>query len=355
MVVSSIDSATTWDALPISLRPPVYTTAEKANHVTWNIFSILVPVIGAARLASFGMGYLTRNLILLAKTYSNTTKAYWHQQFDRLCDEYKAHWEITPHTITTPDQARLSIHFFRHRDGNVSTPTTLYFQGSGALKGMGNWRWLLDESKDRSKPMNFVLFDYRSVDQSTGTFTGPQDLLIDATSIIHWLRTEMQIPNDQIHLYGLSLGGAIATKTAAADEQLAGWIVSERSFSSLEQWIHAQVSKARETLHSQQPKNFIGHCVKWFLTKGLLLEALAVKILKTQSLECDTVADFSKLHGKKLIVCHPQDAVIPYDASLAKRFPEGAYLLEGHYGDNHNTLLERYPGARTHIGDFVFT
>jgi pimeloyl-ACP methyl ester carboxylesterase len=220
---------------------------------------------------------------------------------------------------------------------------------------MGNWGWLLDESISKQAPMNFVLFDYRSVGGSTGKFTGSKDLLIDGASIVNWVRKEVKTPNDKINLYGLSLGGAVATKTAAADEALTGWVVGERSFSCLENWILAQVSKARKCLNNLPPQNCLKSSMKWMATKALHLESLAITILKHQGLEFDAAADFPKIQGKKLVIYHPEDRVIPYDASMAKQFPQGAYLLNGNDGDNHNTSLEKYFGAKTDIGNFVFS
>lgn len=328
---------TKWESLPATLRPPVLTTAEKVWRVVWNIISVIIPIIGLVRLAAYGLGILARrHLLLPASNYTEGSKADCRAHFEEICRIRNAHFVITPHTVITPDGAELSAHFFRHRNANAQTPTTIYFSGNGALKGMGGWDWLLRQSVNNNTPLNLVVFDYRSVDESTGTFNTSKDLLIDAASMVDWVRNAVKTPDDRINLYGMSLGGAVSVKTGAADEKLTGWVVNDRSFSSLEEFIKTVTTNLR-----------------WFLKP---LVTLAIWILKNQELEIDAAADLGKLKGRKLVICHVKDLIIPYGASMARKFPEHAFKLnEQVLNDNHHCSdLDKYPGAKERVSNFIF-
>ncbi len=327
---------TKWESLPASLRPPQLTTCQKVWRVVWNILSVFIPIIGLIRLAAWGLGILAHRLILPGMYHSEWLKDLCHEQFERVCQSSSGHYEITPHTIVTPDGAELSVHLFRSRKGDAQTPTTIYFGGNGQLKGMSNWSWVLQDSISRNVPMNLVLFHYRSVDDSKGKFATPKDLLVDGSSVVQWVRDVVKTPAPQIHFYGLSLGGAVALKTKAADEKLTGNLLHERSFSSLEDWIGA-----------------FGDRLGWFM-KPLI--PIARCLLKSQDFDLNAAADLEKLKGRIIVVYHPQDPVIPYPASMARKVPQHAFeLKERYFVDNHHcSALTDYHDARRKTSDFIF-
>lgn len=324
-----------WKSLPASLRPPVLTTAQKVWRILWNILSVLIPIIGLTRLAAYGAAVLSRRLLLPAAYYSAEFKEMWEQQFQCICRFRSSDFEVVPTQVVTPDGAALSTTLFRHRKGNEATPVVIDFQGNASLKGMGSWDWILQDSIDKNIPVNLVVFDYRSVGKSTGTFTRPKDLVVDGSSIVDWIRTVMKTPDDRINLYGMSLGGAVAVKTMAADERLTGWIVNERSFSSLETLIRAWASH-----------------LSWFLKP---LVPIVIWTLKNQDLELDAAADMEKLKARKLVVYHAADPVVLYRGSMARKFPQHAFQLQGGCNiDNHHCAgLENYDGARERVSKFM--
>ncbi len=336
-ITQSVPHHTQWESLPASLRPPVLTTTQKMRRVAWNLFSILIPIIGLARLGAYLAARLSLRVLLPATYQSEECKKAYRLYFNEICSHFQKNFEVTRTTVITPDGAPLSVHLFKHRQATDKTPTTIYFGGNGALKGMGGWSWMLEESFHKNIPQNLVLFDYRSVDESGGKFNGSKDLLVDGASVVDWVRKILKIPNDRINLYGMSLGGAVAVKTAAADDQLTGWVVNERSFSSLGDIIHT----FRPRLH-------------WLIRP---LVPLAIWILRNQGLELDAAADLPKLKGKKLVIYHAHDPIIPYIASMARKAPQHAFQLQGHSTiDNHHCSdLCNYQGAQDHISNFIFS
>lgn len=327
-----------WESLPLSLQPTQKTLYQKICAVAWNVLSVLIPIIGLVRLTAWGLGVLAHRLILPAMYHEKEDIERCRRNFEAYCQAASPYFEITPHTIQTPDGAELSVHLFRHKTANDQTPTTIYFGGNGFLKGMCAWSWILEDSIKQNSPMNLVVFDYRCVDGSKGTFNGPKDLLIDGSSVVQWVKEAVHTPPDHIHFYGMSLGGAIALKTKAADESLSGNLLHERSFSSLEDWIQAQ-----------------GNRLKWFLKP---LVSLAIRILKQQDFELDAVSDLRKLKGRILVVHHPYDPVIPYGAGMARKIPDHSFELkmkeEKGARNHHCEPLESYIEARERLSSFLF-
>ena len=336
-ITQSLPHQVSWEAIPPFLRPHLPTTREKVHRLLWNILSILIPILGLIRLGLYGIAYLLRRIFLPAAHHPEALKVNYRTLFQAFCQDQARDFESVATSITTPDGAILNAHLLLHRNGGANTPTTIFFQGNGSLKGMGSWYWLLRQSIRRDRPMNFVVFDYRSVDESTGLFKKSKDLLIDAASVVDWVRKEVKTPDDQIHFYGQSLGGALAVKTCASDARLGGLVVNERSFSTLEKVVNAW-------------KDRLPHLLK-------PLGSLIVWILKDQELELNAEIDLPKLGNRTLVVYHPHDQVIPKAASLAQSFPDGAFELRPVDGDPnpHCSDLGIYKGARERIGNFLFS
>lgn len=320
---------TTWESIPEKLRPPVYSTTDKIGQYVYNFFSVIIPIIGLVRLIGYGLAtFAARNFLLPASQSEQKDKILCLLQFSQICEQNSAHFDISRHPIQTPDGALLSTHLFKHKNANETTPTIIYFQGNGSLKGMGGWEWILQDSFVQKKPVNLVLFDYRSVDESTGEFSSAKDLLVDGASVADWIRKKLHTPANKIHFYGMSLGGAIALKTKAASPDFTGKLVSERSFSSIERVVSGP---------------------SW-------AQRFAIWLLKTYEFELDAAADLPHVQGPKRIAFHRKDPVIRYPASLAAQC-EGASdrveLTENHE-DNHNAPLPDYQAKHT-ISNFIFS
>ncbi len=285
------------------------------------------------------------------KVYKAAFEAFWYGPVRSANREFRAHFQASPHTIDTPDgKSRLKATLFRSRTADASTPTLIYFQPNGCISAQESDRWLLKKSIEKNTPMNFVVFDYRAVGESTGIFNSTNDLLIDGASIVQWVRTALRTPDDRIHFYGYSLGGAIAAQTKALfRDQLTGRMVSERSLSSSYDMISAIV-------HSQiKPR-----LRPIFRPLCYLLVPLAAWLIRIRGYGIDAVGAFKNLKGKKLVVYHPLDPVIPFEASLARRVQTLPHLelllkqpspeiIENH----HCEPLSSYGNAEEEIARFT--
>lgn len=326
-----------WEGIPETFHPPVLTTAQKICRVVWNVLSVLIPIIGLYRLIAYGIGRLAHRAFLPAMFYDEETKQFYRKLFQTRCLERSPHFEVIHQKVETPDGAKLDVTLFRHRNGNAETPTTLYFGGNGMLKGMNGGDWILEESLENKIPMNLVVFDYRSVGDSEGTFNGAKDLLVDGATVVRWIRDFVKTPDHLIHFHGMSLGGGVALKVKAADPKLTGNLLHERSFSSIEEVIRAHAAR-------------LGCWLKPFVP-------LVVSIAKNQDLELDAVADVNKLKGPRLFVHHVEDPIILHLGSLAIKMPrQETYELKGGdaWGDHHCLPIHFYDGARKTVSTFMF-
>lgn len=110
-------------------------------------------------------------------------------------------------------------------------PLVIYFPGNAGnrtFRGpeIGVWT---------SQDANVFLFDYRGYGDNPGSPT-EEDLAQDAQSIWRYATTDVGVRCERVILYGESLGGAVATRLAAAlsqSQQAPGGLVVRSSFSSL--------------------------------------------------------------------------------------------------------------------------
>lgn len=328
-----------WDPSILHLKSNVSPSVEKARSIFFQVITLGL---------SKWLGNVAKQAILpsafaapFTKTFhKNNFEHFWHGPINRHNQKLRSYFKAEPYTVITPDGAELETSFFRHRDANPKTPTLIYFQPNGCISTEEVHQWLLKESIHRGVTFNFAIFDYRSVGGSKGIFKSTDDLRLDGASIVQWIRDKIGTPADQIHFYGYSLGGAFSIKTKALyPDQLTGRIVNERSLSSIDE------------------------VVKSFLPPRLkCLAGLVSWILRMLGYSLDAASDFQKLQGKKLVVYHPKDPVISYEASL-HRHTQGvghqSHKLEYAYisstrPNHHCAPLKMYAEAREEISRFVF-
>ncbi|MBS0620753.1 MAG: hypothetical protein JSS61_04770 [Verrucomicrobia bacterium] len=311
MSTTAVTFRARWDATSQHLRTPEPDTLHKVTRVFWNVLSVLIPVIGICRLAGYLLGRVANRLLLPAAHYiSDDQIRASRRHFKNAWQNPGAQYIVEEHLIQTPDGAILNAHLLRHRDAGPDTPTVIHFNKNFALSTSVVIPW------DLPTPCNFVLFDYRK------PYAGTNDLIVDGSSIVQWVREGLKTSPDKIHFYGASLGGAIAAETQALDpEHLVGHHLNERSFASLD------------------------------AMAGCVLG----RILKWQGYHLDAAGAFQKLRGKKCIVYHPHDEVIPYRASLHRAVPhaEAVRLTPLPYDSGHNTPLYQYHAETQKLGEFL--
>lgn len=299
-----------WLDTTLELKTPTMTTAEKVGCVACALISYVYPIIAFACLAGWGFSRLANRIArskMLPIAYEPLNERQLHakKDFENFFNSQTT-FELHPQTVITPDGARLSAMWVKDTRADEHTPTMIYFNCNFQVYQEFHTR-LITESINSGTPCHFVLFNYRGVDDSTGTLQSGNDLVIDGSSIVQWVRSQIKTPPDRIHFCGLSLGGAIALMTQALDPELTGRNINYNSFSSS--------TKILSALYGDG-----------------LAGRLANYIFEWQGYSADPAAAFGKIRGEKLILVNPDDMVIPHEASLQNEV-------------HHDNVLELKPMA----------
>lgn len=249
-------------------------------------------------------------------------------------------------TITTPEGIELQATVFtRNGSDPTKTPTVIYCNANCGFQVDERYRDLMSQSLLSGADCNFITFDYRPVGNPNSTFFNEDDFITDTHSVIEYAKKELKTQNHLIHLYGLSLGGAIAVKTRARHPEL-GALINDRSFSSIKDVI-------------------LSHCYTCFKPFGYL----AARFVKTKGLAFDAASDLERSNARTLLLFHPEDKVVPLDASIQKVAQERFVKIEMNAIDPkkrmnyHVEKLSSYKDERpdgaartvlSRIGDFLF-
>lgn len=276
---------------------------EKVARVFWNVLSVLIPIIGIVRFLVYVM---VRQMLLPSivgdaqgrnvgfQAGVNISPFYF--SFNENAPEREGPWyKAEEHWVETPDGVRISIKHLRCLTSEKSVPTCIYFPGNAEISYPYTLPALMSYCIEQRLPCNFVFFDYRGVGDSEGNMEVIQDLVIDGYSVVRWVEDVLQTPPDQIYFHGVSLGGAIATETKALNPAWSGPLVSDRSFSTLEEEVRALITEA---------------------TGYAWMGRLAATIVKGQGHQLNPAAKIPQLEGRVAIVHHPEDPVIPKGARM---------------------------------------
>jgi len=131
--------------------------------------------------------------------------------------------------ITTPDNFKLQAYFVKHQHSK-EVPTILYFHGNA-----GNLSYRLPNIKHlhgSDVGCNIFILSYRGYGKSEGTPT-EQGLQIDAQTALDYLLGNPDIDTNKIVAFGRSLGGAVATKLTADNEDKIAALMIENTFTSI--------------------------------------------------------------------------------------------------------------------------
>jgi len=215
-------------------------------------------------------------------------------------------------TLKTPDGIVLDGMFIRCRkdDADVSrnSPTIIHFNGNGerfecsslylnvdAEQEIENRKLKYSFSEPVSNLRNYLnlgfnvfLFNYRGVARSQGRATS-EGLVLDGETAFQFVHQHLGVPKEHILLFGHSLGGAIAAHVAV--KYPGTHLCSDRSFSSLDK-------------------------VVYFLFYPSFFSWIASQFIKSLGWNLNSADLWEKIKGKKWIVYHPADKLIPFQASL---------------------------------------
>lgn len=115
-----------------------------------------------------------------------------------------------------------------HASTAPEVPTILYLHGNGSNVG----DLIATGKRFHDLGWNCLLIDYRGYGLSQGPFPAEDRVYEDAEAGWHYLVQALNIPPENIIVYGHSLGGAIAIELATRQPEMAGLIV-EGSFTSM--------------------------------------------------------------------------------------------------------------------------
>lgn len=296
----------TWEPITAHLQP---TPWSKVARIALDIISIVIFPIGIIR-------FIAKKLILPASLIP-LSDIQQHAEYFEMERPWPVHFSKSSHLITTPDGAKLNATLFSHNKADETSPTVIYFQPNGTIHKsiVSPHLWLLQHPT----PFHLVTFDYRGIGAH---FDYTTDFIIDGATMLQWVRKEIKTPDNKIHFYGYSLGGAFAIYTQALDPALTGQIVNDRSFPSLEDLIASLLG-----------------CVSHII----------VPIIKFLNLDINPLAECDKLQGNMLIVYHPEDelmkgAHLANQAVAAKRYAISQNTPNNHCCsltlDQQKTVLE---------------
>lgn len=232
--------------------------------------------------------------------------------------ELRAHYKPSPLQVMTQDGVTLcGMYFQDKRSHQVPSRTLIVFGGNGTLYKIGSSAWLLKLLKDSPTPFNIVMFDYRECGLSKGT-ANAEGLLLDGRAVYDHVRTVLQVPEDNIDLYGFSLGAAIATLVKANHPHTRGVLINNRSFQSLSHAIQGIFKPFPLSQFFSQFSSAITKRSGWALNP---LEA------------------WKTITSPKMVICHSQDPVVRHCASL-----ERGLLTENLLQDCHHIhLIQKNP------------
>ena len=343
MSIEHIHFRAAWDQTNQHLRAPVSKTIQKIGRVASNI---LCPPLWIARLVGNKINHLANRMVLPAAHKITREKIdaanakfnlFWCGPMTEENKLVRTYFSMQREVVTTPDGVDLNVLLIKHRDAGKDTPTVIYFNGNFQLS-VDTPRWPLEQAIETNTVCNFVLFDYRGVGDSKGKFTSSNDLIVDGSSIVQWVKNRIGTPADKIFFYGFSLGGAIAALTQALDpEHLTGQIINDRSFASSDSIIKARFGQGLR-----------GKFFSWAFTK--------------QGYSADPSAALKKLQGQKLIIHHPKDTIIPSQAGMYTHVKHGDVLrldpkpdfVEESTKYHHIAPLSWHEGALEKVVRFLF-
>ena len=222
---------------------------------------------------------------------------------------------FTPYCLdlTTPDNQKLHAIFYARDDvGKWDLPTIVYFQGMRGytIKSM---RKLLELTSDENAPpYNVIVFDYRASGINR-LFYGERRfdanaLILDGETVVQAAIHKLHILEENVHFFGVSFGGAIATFVAHMHK---GRLVNYNSFASLKETLNASpaiMQIFKRMILQKQETGCVWNCLNRISPSKSLSFLSWVAPFWGWDLEPRKV--LSDLQPRILCVNHPLDMVI---------------------------------------------
>ena len=239
----------------------------------------------------------------------------WTYYFPTITDilAIRERYILQPLQITTKDGFTLcGMHFQDQRSlYHSNTRTLLVFGGNGELYKMGASAWLFKLLQRSSNPFNIIMFDPRECGYSEGR-AHAKKLVEDGETVYQYVVHELGVEEDSLDLYGFSLGAAVATLVKANHPTTQGVLISNRSFQSLHHAVKGIFSRL------QHPFSYL--CSK-----------LASQLQHHAGWDLQPLQAWKSIQSPKMVICHSDDPVISYCASLERGLHEEDLLHTCHH------------------------
>ncbi len=289
-----------------------HSTAKKTMRIAWLVFSLIIFPVGIIRLIGNAINHIaTRKGFLPALGYNKDLEDEIRLvQMNERCKRV---------VIETADNVKLDavkvMHPKQEKSPADQQKYILFFNGNG-----GTYESALSSLKQISDEIgvNILCGNYRGVGRSEGFPTSYNDLVMDGEALVKYLLSQGILPQN-ILIHGWSLGSGVGAHVAALHQEKGKEIhfCSDRSFASMYDEVKDLAKQISQILRKQN------RCIpQLFATAITFATPFVLGLTKVlgwnfKSLEC-----YKKINGKKFIIYHRQDQVIPYTASLYKKFKE---------------------------------
>ena len=287
---------TTFSAAPLAdpdvIKQVRYSTGAMIAYIAASFCSV-----GLVPLARYGLRKLAGRIILPSTCFTKLGRqrreALFNHWFHHIVSGSggRAIERVERLKLTTPDGVTLDACAITSASQEGSLPAEqrwiVYFTGN-----VEQWEDNLDIAHGylEKTGANILLFNYRGVGLSEGVRDSPEKLILDGETMMQYLIDAVGVKSEHIVVHGRSIGGGVGSQARKLHPE--GGIVCDRSFASM------------------------------------AIEATALfgwgmaKLLRGLGWELDTVAAWEKIKGRKVIVYHHKDGIIPYQASLYKVLKE---------------------------------
>lgn len=134
------------------------------------------------------------------------------------------------------DGTKLQAYLVKSETRSETSPTILFFHGNA-----GNISFRLPNISQLRKKLNCNVFilSYRGYGKSEGT-PSESGIKLDAQAALNYLLSLPDIDQDQIVLFGRSLGGAVAADLASKNEGKVKGLIIENTFTSIVDMLDAK-------------------------------------------------------------------------------------------------------------------
>jgi len=254
----------------------------------------------------------------------------------KLIEEFNGH----SLTLVTPDSVSIDACYFPGcGDAAQSGPTAIFFPANMQLFENPSSRQYI--RLYTSFGINLVLFNYRGVSESGGAISC-HGTLLDGETVIQYCTQHLGVPEHCLILHGRSIGGGVSAVLSAIHPEAN--VCSERSFASLTKvavCLFRGLLQVTPATPMPSGLGFKEQC-KFRLKKAL--PGIASGLMTCMGWDYAAAEAWHHNNGHKWVFYHPEDRIIPLEASLFASVAEvesntNRLRMEGDPGESHNRPL----------------